>query len=98
MSRRLLSSQEVLTEFNNGLTYRELDHWVRKGIITPAIRADGSGTRRYFTETNIQEIRVCVALRWLGVSLWSIKDIIAFRREVVGSGPATLTIDWDSLL
>lgn len=33
-----------------GITYRQLDHWTRSGLLVPARSASGSGTQRLFTE------------------------------------------------
>lgn len=32
-----------------GITYRELDYWIREGAIEPEIDAEGSGRPRFFT-------------------------------------------------
>lgn len=32
-----------------GLTYRKLDHWVRKGYITPLHEVHGAGNKRSFS-------------------------------------------------
>lgn len=32
-----------------GITYRELDYWIRSGAIEPEVDAEGSGRPRYFT-------------------------------------------------
>lgn len=40
------------------ITYRQLDHWTRRGWITPTIEADGYGTRRGWTEKDVKVARV----------------------------------------
>jgi hypothetical protein len=44
-----------------GATYRQLDYWVRKGLVVPSIEeADGYGSRRRFSLMDIRRIRVVV--------------------------------------
>lgn len=45
-----------------GLTYRQMDHWVRRGVLVPLTGARGSGSRREFDEL---EIEVATTLRSL---------------------------------
>lgn len=42
-----------------GLTYRQLDYWVRKGWLRPARKANGSGSRRGWTR---RELDVAVVM------------------------------------
>lgn len=41
-----------------GCTYRQLDYWVRTGVIRPHTQASGSGTQRFFSEADIKEVRM----------------------------------------
>lgn len=59
-----LSSPEVCTRA--GCTYRQLDYWVRHGAITPTVAANGSGSQRRFTETDLVAVRVATRLSLLG--------------------------------
>jgi hypothetical protein len=41
-----------------GLTYRQLDHWTRKGYLTPSLApGDGSGNRRRWSHQDVQTAR-----------------------------------------
>lgn len=39
------------------VTYRRVDYWVRAGKVTPSVRAQGSGSRRRWTEEDIERLR-----------------------------------------
>lgn len=52
-----LTSQQLCDM--SGISYRQLDYWVRQGWIQPFIAAEGSGTLRLFSIR--QAILVCVA-------------------------------------
>lgn len=41
-----------------GLTYRQLDYWVRLGLIDPVVPAEGSGTRRRFSPEQVSALQV----------------------------------------
>lgn len=50
-----------------GATYRQLDYWVRKGLIAPSIReAEGHGTRRRWSTMDVRRIRVIVKALEMG--------------------------------
>ena len=40
----------------SGLSYRQLDYWLRSGFITIADDADGSGSRRRFTDDEVADV------------------------------------------
>jgi DNA-binding transcriptional MerR regulator len=40
-----------------GVTYRQLDHWCRSGLITPATPAAGGGSRRGFSDGDVERVR-----------------------------------------
>jgi DNA-binding transcriptional MerR regulator len=40
-----------------GVTYRQLDHWTRCGLITPAQPAAGQGTRRRWSPADVERVR-----------------------------------------
>lgn len=54
------SSAEVVNAVD-GLSYRQLDHWVRKGYITPEVAAGGSGTRRRWSQTQVDHLRAAMS-------------------------------------
>lgn len=45
-----------------GISYRQLDYWVRTGLIDPARHARGSGTRRGFDAHDIALLRLAALL------------------------------------
>lgn len=57
----ILSAPQVCRAF--GLSYRQLDYWVREGLITPTVQAHGSGTRRVFDAEAIEQVRRLVRAR-----------------------------------
>ncbi len=68
-----------------GITYRMLDDWARHGPVQPSIGAEGSGTRRRYTYTDLLELKVVKMLRDAGVSLQKIKKVFKFvRTELKG--------------
>jgi DNA-binding transcriptional MerR regulator len=40
-----------------GVTYRQLDYWVRQGLIEPTVAARGSGSKRRWTWDDIERAR-----------------------------------------
>ena len=61
----LQSAGEVCAQA--GCARRTLDHWVRIGLIVPAIDADGTGTDRWFTTDEIVATRLAVILAELPI-------------------------------
>jgi MerR HTH family regulatory protein len=55
----LLSSDELGRAA--GVSFRQVDHWVSKGLLVPAVPATGSGTFRKFTEDEAVLARVMLA-------------------------------------
>lgn len=61
----LLSTVEVCRRA--GVSYRQLDYWIRCGILTPAREARGSGSARRFTATDLLAVWVAGRLGRMGV-------------------------------
>ena len=38
-----------------GVSYHRLDRWVRIGLVTPTVAADGSGSRRLWSDGDLVE-------------------------------------------
>lgn len=55
------SATEVIAELDGKLSYRQLDYWCRYGAVVLAEDADGSGTRRRFTEIELAALHKLVA-------------------------------------
>lgn len=55
-----------------GITYRQIDFWARTGILVPSIEdANGSGTRRRYSETDLRALKAIKLLLDGGLSLQS---------------------------
>jgi DNA-binding transcriptional MerR regulator len=50
-----LSSVEVCRL--TGVTYRQLDYWVRTGLVLPHTCARGSGTHRRWSDADLERVR-----------------------------------------
>ena len=58
-----------------GITYRQLDYWARTGLIKPSIQsAQGSGTQRRYSFTDIVQLKVVKRLLDAGMSLKKIRS------------------------
>ena len=65
-----------------GITYRQLDHWARTGLLKPSLRAArGSGTQRLYSFTDLVQLRVIKQLRDTGISLAKIRKAIEWLRS-----------------
>jgi DNA-binding transcriptional MerR regulator len=84
-----------------GITYRQLDYWARTGLVTPSVRAaDGSGTQRLYSFTDVVELRIIKRLLDAGVSLRRIREAIGYLRKESGGKPlsdVTLMSDGDRI-
>jgi DNA-binding transcriptional MerR regulator len=60
-----------------GISYRQLDHWTTKQIVTPSVQdADGSGSQRLYGFDDIVRLRMVKRLRDAGVSLQKITKVL----------------------
>ena len=65
---RSFSTPEVVER--TGLSYRQLDHWVRTRRITPSVVADqGSGSRRRWSESDVEFVLAVGARLAFGLTL-----------------------------
>mgnify|MGYP006308044105 CR=1 FL=1 len=66
-----------------GMNPSTLDGWVRTGVISPTIEADGTGTRRMWTAKDITRAAIVHQLREEGVSLQAIResDVVAYLTD-----------------
>lgn len=51
-----------------GVSYRQLDYWIRCGAFHPYREAAGSGTQRRYTDDDIRILRVLARLAHLGAT------------------------------
>lgn len=64
-----------------GITYRQLDYWTTTGLVSSSVRgADGSGTQRLYSFSDIVELKVVKNLLDTGVSLQRIRAAIEYVR------------------
>jgi hypothetical protein len=70
--RHLKTTPEAAALIN--VNPRTLDSWVRTGVLTPAVEAEGPGSRRLWTSKDITRASIVRQLRDKGFSLQSIRD------------------------
>jgi len=69
-----------------GITYRQLDYWARTGLITPSVQsAQGSGTQRRYSFTDIVQLKVVKRLLDAGMSLKKIRSAMEILRDQLAS-------------
>ncbi|HET9729269.1 MAG TPA: MerR family transcriptional regulator [Acidimicrobiia bacterium] len=79
-----------------GITYRQLDYWARTDLVRPSVcDANGSGTQRLYSYTDLVELKVIKKLLDAGVSLQSARTAIEYLRTQLGADLASahLVID-----
>lgn len=65
----------------SGLTYREVDYWVRRGVLRPVVEARGSGSQRRFDPLEVRVAIVVRALRRMGAGLDVLAEVAVQLRE-----------------
>jgi len=73
-----------------GLSYRQLDYWVRRGIIRPTQAARGSGSARRWSPVEVVQLHVMSELRQAGVSLQKIRRAANWLRRALPKVKAPL--------
>jgi DNA-binding transcriptional MerR regulator len=64
------------------ISYRQLDYWARTGLVTPSVRAaEGSGSQRLYSFSDLVELRIIKRLLDAGVSLQRIRQVIDYLRK-----------------
>jgi DNA-binding transcriptional MerR regulator len=84
-----------------GITYRQLDHWARTGLVEPSVRAaHGSGSQRLYSFRDICVLKVIKRLLDAGISLQQIRTAVEHLRVYGADDLARLTLmsDGDSLV
>ena len=92
-----------------GITYRQLDHWARKGLVRPSVaQAAGSGSRRRYSYNDLVELKIAKKMRDQGIDLVSIARAFDYLRNQLGgevaaaniviSGSDVLLVDDDQVL
>ena len=65
-----------------GLTYRQIDHWARTGVVIPFKAGAGKGTRREYTFKDLVALRVARKFKEVdGISLQKIRKAVDYLRK-----------------
>ncbi len=73
-----------------GITYRQLDYWARTDLVRPSVcDANGSGTQRLYSYTDLVELKVVKRLLDAGISLQSARTAIEYLRTQLGADLAS---------
>jgi DNA-binding transcriptional MerR regulator len=76
-----------------GISYRQLDHWDRTGLVGSSVRqAAGRGSRRVYSFPDLVALRVVRQLREAGVSVQTIRRAVRWRRSHADQPLATLAL------
>ncbi|MFY9262976.1 MAG: MerR family transcriptional regulator [Actinomycetaceae bacterium] len=76
-----------------GITYRQLDHWDRTGVVEPTIRAaSGSGSQRLYSFRDVLVLKIVKRLLDTGVSLQQIRVAINQLSEYGVEDLASVTL------
>lgn len=92
-----------------GISYRQLDHWTTKGLISSSLAdATGSGSRRRYSYNDLVELKIAKKMRDQGIDLKSIARAFGYLRDQLGgevasaniviSGGDVLLVDEDQVL
>ena len=69
----------------SGVSFRNIDYWARTKFIVPSIaEAQGTGTERRYSFTDLLALRVARELREAGVSTQSLRRVVDFLRTKKG--------------
>jgi DNA-binding transcriptional MerR regulator len=80
MHRETFGKKAVVTL--TGLTYRQVDHWARTGVVIPFKAGAGKGTRREYTFNDLVALRMARKFKEEdGISLQKIRKAVAYLRK-----------------
>ena len=69
-----------------GITYRQLDYWARTGLIVPTLaQAQGSGSQRIYSFSDVVQLKVIKNLLDAGMSLKKIRSAVEILRAELDS-------------
>jgi DNA-binding transcriptional MerR regulator len=81
-----------------GITYRQLDHWARTGLVEPSVRgAHESGSQRLYGFRDILVLKVVKRLLDTGISLEQIRAAVHHLRDRSTSDLAEVTLMSDGV-
>src|SRR4051794_32084691 len=73
-----------------GITYRQLDYWARTDLVRPSVcDANGSGTQRLYSYTDLVELKVIKRLLDADISLQAARKAIEYLRDQLGADLAS---------
>jgi DNA-binding transcriptional MerR regulator/predicted RNase H-like HicB family nuclease len=76
-----------------GVSYRQLDHWARTGLVRSSVRqAAGRGSRRVYSFQDLVALRVVGQLREAGVSVQAIRRAVTFLKRHAEQPLSTLSL------
>ena len=76
-----------------GITYRQLDYWARTDLLRPTLSdANGSGTTRLYSYTDLVELKVIKSLLDAGVALAGCRRAVTYLRENLGQDLASANL------
>lgn len=76
-----------------GISYRQLDHWARTGLVRSSVRqASGRGSRRVYSFRDLVAVRVVGRLREAGVSVQTIRKAVAYLKQHAEQPLSTLNL------
>lgn len=81
-----------------GITYRELDYWVRRGVLVPASDASGSGNVRLFDEAELRVALIVGELRKMGASLDLLARVAIVFRWNMGDWRGVVYVGTDGVV
>lgn len=65
-----------------GITYKQLDYWDKKQLVSPSIaKAEGQGSIRLYSLTDLRELKVIKELKQMGISLQKIRTCLLTLKE-----------------
>src|SRR5487761_2022016 len=76
-----------------GVTYRQLDYWARTDLVTPSITpAQGSGSKRRYSYSDLLEVKVIKSLLNAGVALARARQAVECLRNSLGADLASSSL------
>ncbi|HEY5438129.1 MAG TPA: MerR family transcriptional regulator [Acidimicrobiales bacterium] len=76
-----------------GVTYRQLDYWARTDLVTPSITAaQGSGSKRTYSYSDVLEVKVIKSLLNSGVALARARQAVECLRNSLGADLASSSL------
>lgn len=76
-----------------GITYRQLDYWARTDLVRPSLAdANGSGSRRLYSYTDLLELKVIKSLLDAGIRLESVREAFTYMRDHLGEDVTTANL------